>query len=396
MGLVYTQQPDGGQLIPGEGNNFVSVQNPSYDPGTMKDYKFILQAYIGEVDSVNLPVATLHANVYPGSTNGVFNLNILKDFVSSSFPFSNNLIEEYPEQCKEFQLQLTDHYNENGAWVETSGSPVVSNSFFVCDAAQWHGDNYYQYKLDNMFSKFLNNRKEFTTSETFPDIFLYYFNINEAAFLFEINVYNAVGSLIGTDVVINPYYENETVQRINVGYTLLEYLELTDNAAYYTIHALNEEEFTSSEEITVKVDRNCYPQEKVVLFYRTHTGAVNSFPFNLKRKETQQEKASYKNPQGKLTGGQYIVNENVGSNVQYYTRIMDSRVLIAPWLSLVDVMEAEDLVNSSEVYMVDSKGNIFPGAIEVNNYGDITDVNNKQRNLEVTFRFSNNKFMPGK
>lgn len=371
MSYSILQQPLSNSIQPSNNNIFNVVQQTDYDSNLMKDYKFIADLYVNGNNEVTL-------KTFPEDTDkGVFNLqSIVSSFTSYDFILPESIFNQCLNSWVTLRLIYGEEYDNNGY---SRNMPSASGNTFYAINSTVEG-SHTNYIPGDSNKKFLTNATEIKTYTDFGNQYLYFWNNGCTV---KIRTFDVNDQLIGVYSVANPYVANTGIQRVNIGYDALDYLQ-TFAGDYTTIsgntNILNASVkkwnvclINGSAQYSVNVDvlfeDSCSRyKDPILLYWLNELGGFDSFLFNkLNVRSFTKETKSYTKQSGGFSGGVYAVNQYDHTAINYATNTQESITLNADFLTREEILLLKELFSSSVVYYKDSTG-LKAGLINTSSY----------------------------
>lgn len=367
----------------------VKANSPSFP-----NFKYVADVYVGGV-----MVSRLKAFPDPVNNFGVFNIgNIVRNYVDSQLSnpdftsIQSDVLDNY------FASVQVKFGNEYGA------TPTLTTNLLLSDLTNFY--SYYtgrlvgtaQQNLSTYYGNFATTRPTRTSVMSNATINLLSLFPNDSNGTLTVITYNQAGSVLATETATIDINDPDYLNILNLSPSVLsDILSLSfDNAAYYTVQYVPDDEPAEYVSRVYRFDLDCEPRYEVyTLHFLNRLGGYESYSFSKRSKRSIdiQRKDFTKLKYTIDSNGDMQYNNGVVMNddsVTYYGNFKEKLELNCDWLTEDQLTWLSELVKSPQVY-IQSNGYLVPFKITDQSFEYKQRAGDRNFNLKIAGEYGDVK-----
>jgi hypothetical protein len=219
-----------------------------------------------------------------------------------------------------------------------------------------------------------------------------------------IKTYGGTGALIGTYKIANSYSAGSTAADFFLSClvgppdlnstSLLSGVQpvITDSVYTYTVYSEDNAATQTSETLTFEIDKDCYKQDGIRVYWLNTLGRMDAFTFNFANEESiDVVRASFRKLTGSFTGAAFGYTHYETGKTNFTTQV-DRKIKVRS--DYINNAEADWLKNmvSSPIWWVELDGNLVSMTLDTNSYTIQTIQKNQVFSVEFDLMFSKSAY----
>jgi len=376
MAITVKHQPTGTTYLPAYNDNiFISTEG---DSSKYNGYNYKFNTRVK--DSSNVVINMLKVPIHYGSTNkGVFNISkVIQGYVSHDWNYTDSAASGCPNSIFEYNIDFGYEYATGATDVPILSTGDVSLTGKKIWNAALSPEDFINYDEDDYLmgagssAKFLTNR---TSKKIYNDQkdWLYALNNGDLDHLYV----DFSGG--GSTTITSP---TSDIVRFPIGANIPG--GIPTGVTSYTIEPRDSSSGSVGSSFTINLDDRCSKYETVDLFFLNRLGGVESFRFNMIRRDNFSiNRKSYRaNPYTLDNSAITYTYDNQSHNkTDFYTDSVQRTTLNSNLISEVEAVWLRELIMSPRVWMYD--GSLKAINIATSEYEQRYHVNDKVFNLTL-------------